>query len=131
MPTHLRHHLPRPEVTDVCVQRVQEISVADIRAEGIPDVDPDEVPAGPLCTGFTTRINFASLWDSINAKPKPAKHNPWGVPETCQIAYPWDDVQDVTTINHKSSQWHGCKVYVVGNPFVRAVTFRRLEDERG
>jgi hypothetical protein len=47
------------EITDIRVQRVQEISSNDCRAEG---VEP-----------FLYTINYRKLWDSINGKPRNRK----------------------------------------------------------
>ncbi len=67
-------HMPRwasridLEITDVRVERVQEISLDDCVAEGVID---------PRCAGRST-ANFAALWDSINAKRGFGwEANPW------------------------------------------------------
>lgn len=72
-------HMPRwasrltLEVTDVRVQRVQEISWSDAIAEGMKDprraairIDPERGPIGA----------FKDLWDSING-PGSWASNPW------------------------------------------------------
>jgi hypothetical protein len=69
-------HMPRwasritLEVTGVRVQRLQEISEEDARAEGT---------AGPFDALFTPRLRFERLWDSINsARPNCSwEANPW------------------------------------------------------
>jgi len=65
-------HMPRRasritlEVTGVLVERVQEISEADAKAEGCEATNCGMDGAeGP---GFSYRQTFRSLWDSINAK---------------------------------------------------------------
>lgn len=70
-------HMPRwasrltLEVTAVRVERVQEISMADCAAEGIPCPDLGDANEDP-------RPDFAALWDSINAKRgHPWESNPW------------------------------------------------------
>jgi hypothetical protein len=77
-------HMPRwatrltLKVTDVRVARVQEISEADALAEGVSGVCRN------LDTGDTSRdgnaalMNFARLWDSINASRGAGwSENPW------------------------------------------------------
>lgn len=60
------------EITDVRVQRLQEISGEDARAEGVELGEPGTCGAMP-------RIVFANLWDSINGR-RPGcmwESNPW------------------------------------------------------
>lgn len=55
------------EITEVRVQRVQEISEEDAIAEGsVPDPDLDVAPG--VSDGFEHRMAFARLWDTLNAK---------------------------------------------------------------
>lgn len=127
LPSRFRHLLPRLVNNGVSVERVWEISVEDVKAEGIwwadilwPDINAN--------SKFQPR--FAKVWDTINAKPKPAMHNPYtNAKEKCQVAYPWDDVTEVTTISRKASPWHNCKVYIVGNPWVWPVRFARVKEK--
>jgi hypothetical protein len=49
-------------VTNVRVERLQDISEDDARAEGVRAYGPNN------CSGTSARIAFAELWDSINAK---------------------------------------------------------------
>ena len=120
------------ELTDVRVERVQDISVMDCVAEGIAGLDPGDVPGGPVCTGNYYRDAFGQLWDSINAKPKPAKRNPYtGARELCKVAYPWDAAREETVINRKASPYHGCKVYIVGNPWNWPLTYKLLKAKEG
>lgn len=66
-------HMPKAasritlEITDVRVERLQEISDQDCVAEGI-DV---EVPNQPV------QFQFSQLWDSINKDKHPWVSNPW------------------------------------------------------
>jgi len=69
-------HMPRwasrltLEITDVRVQRVQEISEEDVAAEGVPRSCEE-----PDCTCWLD--NFRQLWGSINGKRAPWASNPW------------------------------------------------------
>jgi hypothetical protein len=74
-------HMPRwasritLDVTNVRVERLQDITEADALAEGMPDTSSvwDGVPGkrgGP-------RETFQTLWNAINAKRAPWSSNPW------------------------------------------------------
>lgn len=70
------------EITAVRVQRLQEISEDDARAEGcVCDDEPFDHTrqscADVGCLGKTHRSSFCTLWDSINAKRAPWSSNPW------------------------------------------------------
>lgn len=81
-------HMPRKasritlEITNVRVERLQDISCKDINAEGVMpallaghdiDIDGDLWPSG--VKKFTTE--FSNLWDKINGKKHPWASNPW------------------------------------------------------
>lgn len=83
-------HMPRwasritLTVEAVKVERLQSISDADVRAEGIPEaaidkwrqwLDPRD------CAGSA----FKELWDSLNAKRAPWDSNPWVVAVTFKV----------------------------------------------
>lgn len=53
------------EVTEIRAPRLQEISEADARAEGVFSFD------------FTSKVEFSMLWDEINGKKHPWASNPW------------------------------------------------------
>ena len=74
-------HMPRKysrlslRITDVRVQRVQEISYEDIRSEGWPIVENGNA------------LTFPELWDSINAKRGYSwESNPWVWALTFEVA---------------------------------------------
>jgi hypothetical protein len=79
-------HMPRCasrltlRVTGVRVERLQEISEEDARAEGVQPVHIEVTgcPEG-VCGGgaLTAREQFGGLWDSINGKRAPWASNPW------------------------------------------------------
>jgi hypothetical protein len=95
---HPSIHMPRwasriaLEITDVRVQRVQEISEEDAKAEGINPIYVDTYGDERDARYIDGPGGFAYLWDSINAKRKGGQ-------------YAWEK-----------------------NPWVWAITFRRLED---
>lgn len=60
-------------VTDVRVQRLQDISEADAMAEGVDAVTMNDVPRQ---AAMSRRSDFASLWNSIHG-PKAWGANPW------------------------------------------------------
>lgn len=73
------------EITDVRVQRLQEISEEDAQAEGVTPytgLGPDQRVPGPgfggaLLAEQPHRLPFADLWDSLNGKRSPWESNPW------------------------------------------------------
>lgn len=77
--------LPVLEITDVRVQRIQDISEADAQAEGverleltsgiIEGVDPPFNRVHPLTSSYADA--FHGLWDSINGKSHPWSANEW------------------------------------------------------
>lgn len=92
-------HMPRwasrltLEVTDVRVERLQGIGVGEAKAEGVPPAcsqcngSSAVIPFGCescMDTGYERdpREDFASLWDSLNAKRAPWSSNPWVVAYT-------------------------------------------------
>jgi hypothetical protein len=130
-------HMPRwasrstLEITEVRVQRLREISEEDAIAEGIEGVDvvingrsqgwtwrDYESGCNDPCEWFSSPINsFRTLWDSINAKPKRVKGDDGGVSH--YVSYPWAGEPETRT--HRGKPW-----LVVPNPWVWALTFRRL-----
>lgn len=70
-------------VTDVRVQRVQEISEADAQAEGCKERFEPEHPETPT---WSARQSFADLWNSLNAKRGAGwDANPWVVALTFTV----------------------------------------------
>jgi len=82
-PIHMRRQDSRItlKITDVRVERVQEISEKDAIAEGIywDDECPEDVTNGWCPGAYDSPIDsFKHLWDSINAKRGYSwKANPW------------------------------------------------------
>lgn len=90
-------HMPRwasrltLTVTDVRVQRLQEISEDDARAEGVErraftkldGTDPQEWWVGHENGRATAKSAFRDLWDSLNADRAPWASNPW----VCAVSF--------------------------------------------
>lgn len=67
LPGRLRHLMPRSEIIDVRVERVQGITEEDAMAEGVDGGGP--VGHIPTCLEMGRhRYQFCHLWDSINFK---------------------------------------------------------------
>ena len=72
------------EIVEVRVQRLQEISEDDARAEGCSGTDPEPAAEGGTIYAWhgrssapCPRAHFATLWDSINGKRCPWSSSPW------------------------------------------------------
>jgi hypothetical protein len=66
------------EVTGVRIERLQEISEEDARAEGAPnDHSVHDVHGFHATIDNVRRRNFAILWESINRKRTSWASNPW------------------------------------------------------
>lgn len=74
------------KITNVRVERLNEISDADALAEGMSpmegncgffwkDGEPQEIPCCECCD--TPKLRFAELWDTINGKKHPWSSNRW------------------------------------------------------
>lgn len=73
-------HMPRwasridLEVTEVRVERLQDITEEDAKAEGVEHVSIADVPRQ---AAWSCRQDFSVLWDKINGGKAPWKSNPW------------------------------------------------------
>lgn len=65
------------DVTEVRVQRLQEITEEDARAEGVEGYQPADGDGGATEGPAWNRIQFSHLWDAINGKRAPWTSNPW------------------------------------------------------
>lgn len=64
------------EITEVRVERLQEITVEDAIREGVRQILNEEAKRGGISAPQLLAA-FATLWDSINAKKYPWSRNPW------------------------------------------------------
>lgn len=107
------------EVTEVRVERVQDITHADILREGInAEMEPK--------TDYPDNIKKAwiELWNSINATPKPKKNKDGEV--THYVSYPWDDSGKFAKMKTYRGKPHLC----YPNPWVFVYVFKRIEKEQ-
>lgn len=102
------------EITDIRIERLQDISKEDAIAEGCgcQPLHPDEEYIKAI-------EDFYHLWDSINAKPKPVKCKRI---VTHYVSYPWDNIQEI-------KEYRGKKWYIRGNPFVWVIVFKMIKQE--
>lgn len=110
------------ELTDVRVERLQEISASDVKAEGVV-FDPMKSSL-PMASTYYQSLNdaghistYRDHWNARYATPKPVRS---GGIVTHYVSYPWEDVQEVR--EHRGLPW-----YVRGNSWVWVNTCRRVE----
>jgi hypothetical protein len=104
------------EITNVRVERVQDISEEDAIAEGFSK------NLEPL---FESAIEwYRQLWNSINAKPKPVYKNNkvLGLFKIIDHyeSFPWDDI-------HETREYRGKPWIIIGNPWVWVIEFKKIE----
>ena len=99
------------KVTGVRVERVQDISEGDAKAEGVA---PENAACN--CPGGAYKNGFCGLWDSIYPRPMPRRREGKIVHYE---SYPWEAGTEIR--EHKGLPWH-----VWGNPFVFATGFERI-----
>lgn len=120
-----------PLVTEVRVQRLQDISEDDAAEEGSGvllcdheywDGDPDQY-----------RKLFRVLWDSINAKPRPCYGTVGGKKRIVSYAaFPWsgESFDALYPDVRQKGVWRGKPLVVTPNPWVFAISFERVGQER-
>ena len=94
------------------VERCKDISLEDIRAEGL------SFPAN--CDGSIMRAGWKQLWNGINATPKPVKKN--GA-ITHYASYPYDDTGKYAQMKTYQDKPHLC----YPNPWTFGYEFKIIE----
>lgn len=134
-------HMPKKaariflKITDVKVQRVQDITDEECMEEGIqawtkdgklykyypadyegdhPACDWQDCPKDP-------KEAMRRIWNDCYSKPRPVKVK--GVIDHYE-SYPWEDIQETRT--YRGKPW-----YVIGNPWVWVIEFERCKREEG
>ena len=108
------------EVVSVKVERLQDITREDAKAEGVCGLV--EGPHRSVHHRASPFIHsFANLWDSINAKPREVRVHGEIV---SYVAYPWDASHSIC----RETEWRGKPLLVCPNPWVWVIEFKRAED---
>ncbi|TWD54510.1 hypothetical protein FB480_103422 [Agrobacterium vitis] len=108
-------------VTDVRIERLQDISEADAIAEGIHKLDGPLIHYGTDADSHyatNPKQAYAILWNSINTKPKPVTGGDGKISHF--ESFPWDGTRRTETHRGKPH-------YIYPNPWVAAYTFRVIK----
>lgn len=113
------------QVCAVFVERLQDISEEDARAEGLylneaaGENGGYSVPGTDFC-GKTAKDTFRQLWDSINAKPKAQYTTKDGARViSSYLSYPWEG-------ESRTEEFRGKPHHVITNPYVCVVKFNSI-----
>ena len=124
---HPSIHMPREaariflRVTDVRVERLQDITEEQAKAEGAIDNRHFIHDSGnEYDTLHSAREHFVEIWNACYAKPRPIKGEDGTIDH--YESYPWEDIQETRT--YKGKPW-----YVIGNPWVWVIEFERISRE--
>lgn len=106
------------EITDIRVERVQDITEADAKVEGcLPIVEEDcSVTCG------TRKTNFRDLWNSIYAKWERIWNRGLGYYEFQQFPWCEDDAAPIPKSTKHPERYH-----IYANPWLWVLTFRKAE----
>lgn len=110
------------EILNIRVQRIQDITIEDIRAEGVSKI-PGPTYEDPAAYCPDPWEVYADIWNSIYQEPSPAYKTIDGKKViTHYESYPWDesDRDPRTEIN-------GLPHHCYPNPYVWAIDFKRIE----
>jgi len=129
MKWHPSIHMPKEaariflRVTDVQVERLQNITNEGARAEGCDG--RCESPQDGMLSDWQMIYDFSiekfqSVWDDCYAKPRPIKDECGVI--THYESYPWEDIRETRT--YKGKPW-----IVIGNPWVWNIAFERISKE--
>ena len=112
-------------VTDVQVDRLQDITEEQARAEGVGDPydyqPPEWYEAHKELAHSAEIAAYAGLWDRLYAKPMPVKENGKVVRYE---SYPWENIKETRT--YRGKPW-----LVIGNPWVWVIEFGRTGKPAG
>lgn len=124
LPKHLHKHMPVDVIKSIGVQKLQDISEEDAIAEGVEIQEVIEHPRyGPEVHYHSPIEMLQSLWNSINASPKPKYTRIDGKRVIDHyVSYPWEDIQE--TREHRGKTWK-----IMGNPWVWVVGFERISHD--
>lgn len=125
-------HMPKEaariflRVTNVRVERLQEITEEQAKAEGAvkayPYIDPITRETVFAESKYGTYLaGFECLWNKCYAAPRGVKNRSRVI--THYESYPFEEIRETRT--YKGKPW-----YVIGNPWVWGYEFERMEAEK-